>query len=119
MTFRASLLALALAATAAAAADPVPGTAFADAGLYVIREGELMGLIDRKGKVVLAPEFEELKIGDGLVLARKGYRTAYFDPAGTMVIKPQDRATQPFAEGRVPVPNGKGHGLRRQGAQPR
>ena len=94
MTARARRQLLALIAALACAPvgrSPARPT-FADAGLYLVREGDLMGLIDRTGKAVLAPEFEELKLGDGLVMARKGYRVAYFDAAGAMAIKPQDRA---------------------------
>lgn len=101
---------LACAPVAVYAADAPDGPTFADVGLYSIRERDLLGLIDRKGRVVLAPEFEDLKIGDGLIVARKGYRVAYFDRAGTMVIRPQDKAAQPFAESLVPIPSGKGMG---------
>ena len=92
------------------AADAPDAPTFPDVGLYSIREGDLLGLIDRKGRVVLAPEFEDLKLGDGLIVARKGYRTAYFDRTGAMVIRPQDKVSQPFAEGLVPIPSGKGMG---------
>ena len=44
--------------------------------LFPIRQGDLQGLIDANGRVVLAPEFAELVQGDPLVLARKGSRTA-------------------------------------------
>lgn len=85
-----------LAGTAAAAQAEPPA-------LLYIRSGDLLGLIDTSGKVVVPAEFEELKIGDPLILARKGYRTAYLDYRGQMVIPPQEAMTQPFREGVVPT----------------
>lgn len=83
----------------------------AEPALLPIRSGDLLGLIDARGRVVLPAEFEELKIGDPLILVRKARRTAYFDFQGRMVVPPQDAWSQPFSAGLVPAvgkdPQGK------------
>lgn len=71
--------------------------------LFPIRHGDLHGLIDASGRVVLPPEFDDVKLGEPLVMVRKAARTAYFDGGGRMVVQPQEAWTQPFAEGLVPV----------------
>ena len=50
----------------------------ADAPLvFQIRQGDLHGLIDRTGKVIVPPEFEQpLKLQDGLIMAQKGTKKA-------------------------------------------
>ncbi|HTP99811.1 MAG TPA: WG repeat-containing protein [Casimicrobiaceae bacterium] len=55
---------------------------FADAGLYLIRDGDLIGLIDRAGKVVLAPD----KFG-------------YIDRSGKVVIAPVYSYARPYERG--------------------
>ena len=73
------------------------------AALYAIREGDLFGLIDAKGRMVLPPEFSEIIIGQPLTLVRKGQRTAYLDGTGRMVVQPQEAWTLPYAEGLMPA----------------
>jgi hypothetical protein len=46
------------------------GAADTGPALLPIRSGDLLGLIDARGRVVLPAEFEELKIGDPLILVR-------------------------------------------------
>jgi len=82
----------------------LPLPAQTPARLFPIRHGDLHGLIDAKGRVVVPPEFEELKIGDPLILVRKSARTAYMDQDGTMAIAPQADLRLPFAEGLTPAP---------------
>ena len=89
------------AAKATWAADAT--TADAATALYSIREGDLFGLIDAKGRVVLAPEFTEIIFGQPLTLVRKGQRTAYLDASGRMVVPPQEAWTLPYAEGLMPA----------------
>lgn len=93
-----ALLAAALPSTFAA-----PAAAEALPLLFPIRQGDLHGLIDAQGRQVLAPEFSELKLGQPLVMLRKGHRTAYADGSGRLVIEPQEELTQAFAEGLVPM----------------
>ena len=77
-------------------AQPLPA-------LFPIRSGDLHGLINAEGRVLLAPEYTELRIGQPLIMVRKGSRTAYVDADGKMVIEPQDELGQPFADGLVPM----------------
>lgn len=92
---RAALLVSALWGTAAPA-QPLPP-------LFPIRQGDLHGLINLEGQVVLPAEYTELRLGQPLIMLRKGYRTAYADGAGQLVIEPQDELSLPFAEGLVPM----------------
>jgi DNA-binding transcriptional regulator/RsmH inhibitor MraZ len=92
-----ALLAAALWLVAASA-----GAAEAPA-LFAIRAGDLHGLIDARGRTVLPAEFAEVAVGDPLVMARKGARTAYFDTQGALVVAPQDAWRHPFSAGVVPA----------------
>ena len=95
MIGRLSALVLGFALTAHAADPPL---------VFPIREGDLHGLIDRQGKVILPIEFSQpLQVSDGLIMATKGAKTAYFDVGGKMVIRPQDQTRGPFAEGLAPA----------------
>jgi hypothetical protein len=95
-------------AFAQAAMEPLPP-------LFFIRSGELHGLIDAQGRVVLPAEFSEIKLGQPLVMARKGARTAFFDGQGRMVIDPQDELVQAFADGLQPMPGKDAQGKLRWG----
>src|SRR4051794_30149089 len=72
--------------------------------VFPIRIGDLHGLIDRSGRVIVPAEFEQpLKLQDGLIMAQKGTKTAFFDTTGAMVIRPQDITRGPFSEGLAPA----------------
>jgi hypothetical protein len=72
--------------------------------VFPIREGDLHGLIDRAGKVILPAEFTNpLQLSDGLIMASKGAKVAYFDATGKMIIRPQAQTRGPFAEGLAPA----------------
>src|SRR6185295_18839945 len=89
------VLICASAATARAADSPL---------VFPIREGDLHGLVDRDGKVILPAEFSQpLQLQDGLIMAQKGTKTAFFDATGKMIIKPQEQTRGPFAEGLAPA----------------
>ena len=68
------------------------------------------GLINRQGRVILPPEFEEVVPGTPLILARKAIKTAFFDYEGRMLIAPQTAITGPFSGGLAPslVADGQG-----------
>ena len=83
--------------------------------LFSIRSGDLFGLIDAQGKVLLPAEFVEIKPGDPLTLVRKGNRTAYVDGTGRMAIEPQETLTQPFANGLSLAPGKDAQGRLRYG----
>ena len=70
--------------------------------LYPIRKGDLHGLIDRQGKVLLPAEFFKITLGDPLILVRKDNRTAFFDYLGKMRIEPQNAIRGPFRNGLAP-----------------
>jgi len=78
--------------------------------VHAIRAGDLHGLIDGSGRLLVPAEFVEIQMGDPLILVRKGSKTAYVDRQGKMVIAPQEKLHQPFAEGLTPA-----HGLDAQG----
>lgn len=92
-----------------------PARAGEDVPLYFIRSGELHGLIDATGRVLLPPEFTEIKLGSPLIMVRKGYKTAYVDRQGKMVIPPQEKLTQPFSEGLTPATGLDAQGKQRWG----
>lgn len=83
--------------------------------VFQIRSGDQLGLIDAAGHVLLAPEYAEVRIGDPLILLRKGSRTAYVDRQGKMVIAPQELLSQPYAEGLTAAPAATAQGQRRWG----
>jgi len=83
--------------------------------VFLIRAGDLLGLINASGKIIAPPEFEELKPGDPLILVRKSARVTYLDYQGNMVIAPQDALTLPFAEGLAPMPLRDAQGKMRYG----
>ncbi len=72
--------------------------------LYQIRIDDRHGLIDRNGRVIIPAEFDQpLQVSDGLIMASKGTKTAFFDTAGKMVIKPQEKIRVAFSEGLAPA----------------
>lgn len=72
--------------------------------LFQIRQDDRHGLIDREGRVIIPPEFDQpLQLSDCLIMASKGTQTAFFDATGKMVIKPQEQIRGPFAEGVAPA----------------
>ena len=90
-------------------------TVDAATALHSIRQGDLFGLIDAKGRVVLAPEFTEIIFGQPLILVRKGQRTAYLDASGRMVVPSQEAWTLPYAEGLMPAMGKDAQGRTRWG----
>lgn len=92
------LVILVLAGASAGAADPV---------LFPISQNGLWGFIDRSGRVVIEPRFEEtytLKQGcrpfrDGLQPVRVGDRWGYVDARGALAIPARFRAARCFSEG--------------------
>jgi hypothetical protein len=83
--------------------------------VFPIRSGDLHGLIDRQGRVLLPAEFTEVLPGDPLILVRKGYKTAFFDYRGGMVIAPQNAITKPFSMGVAPAVLGEAPGRTKYG----
>ncbi len=72
--------------------------------VFPIRDGDLHGLVDRDGKVILPAEYSQpLQLSDGLIMATKGTRTAFFDATGRMIIRPQEQTRGPFSDGLAPA----------------
>ncbi len=97
-------LGLLAAASFAAIARAAGGTeAEAQASLFPVVQGGKSGYIDRAGRVVIAPRFDQAQpFSDGLGLVRIGCHHAYIDRTGTVVIKldcAQFDLAYPFAEG--------------------
>ena len=94
-------LACALPGSMAMSADEA---AVSDAVLFPISVRDRHGAIDRRGTVVIPPEYDDpVEMREGLARVRKGPRTAYLDASGRRVIEPQDRTTALFSEGMAPA----------------
>ena len=102
---------LVLVAPAVAAADASDAPSFADVGPYSIRDGDRPGLIDRTGGVAPAPEFEALKLGDGLALVREDGTPAVIDGSGNVVVRPDAGRAFPFSDGRAVFVKDRKHGF--------
>jgi hypothetical protein len=62
------------------------------------------GLIDRAGKVVLEPRFEQIRdAAEGYAAAREGGRWGFVDVRGRVVVEPRFEQALDFAEGMAPV----------------
>ncbi|MBI5848018.1 MAG: WG repeat-containing protein [Nitrospirae bacterium] len=84
-----------------------PATFVASEGppeLFQIRVNDRHGLINKEGRVIIPAEFDQpLQVSDGLIMASRGTKTAFFDTSGKMVIKPQEQIRVPFSEGMAPA----------------
>ena len=61
--------------------------------LFPITVNDKHGMIDRDGKVVIPPEYNEpVVFRDGLARVARGSKIAYLDATGTFVISPQEAA---------------------------
>jgi WG repeat protein len=98
-TTTAILIALATAIPAAA-----QETSYNDWVLFPITVKDKYGAINRDGKVVIPPEYEEaIVMREGLARVRKGSRVAYLDASGRRVIEPQEMTSELFSQGVVPA----------------
>ena len=69
-------------------------------GLAVIQAGRKYGYIDRNGKVVIAPEYDEARaFSEGLGCVSKPGGTRYIDRTGRVVIAPNRLSGTSFHEG--------------------
>ena len=97
-----------------APATPATPAAQAAASFYSIREGDLFGLIDAKGRVVPAQYDSAEDFSDGLALVTQDGRSLFIDKQGRVQLQlqmqpPVDRAWS-FSEGLAAVKVGALHG---------
>lgn len=77
-------------------------------GLFWIRENGKYGYIDRTGKVVIAPQYENtMGFNEGLAATQSGGKYGFIDTKGVWVIKPQYDFTYIFMDGTAMVKVGK------------
>lgn len=76
--------------------------------LYWIREDGKYGYIDKTGRVVIPPQFENtMGFNEGLAATKMNGKYGYIDTKGRWVIKPQFDFTYMFSEGLAMVRIGK------------
>lgn len=77
-------------------------------GLFWIRENGKYGYIDRAGKVVIAPQYENtMGFNEGLAATKSGGKYGFIDTKGNWVIKPQYDFAYIFMDGAAMVKVGK------------
>jgi hypothetical protein len=77
-------------------------------GLFWIRENGKYGYIDRTGKTVIAPQYENtMGFNEGLAATKINGKYGYIDKKGNWVIKPQYDFTYMFSDGLAMVRVGK------------
>jgi hypothetical protein len=76
------------------------GAAGAAEELYPIVQGGKWGYMDKAGKVVIQPQYDNAwDFSEGLAAVEVNQLRGYIDPANTMVIKPAYAMSRPFVEG--------------------
>jgi hypothetical protein len=76
--------------------------------LFWIREDGKYGYIDKAGKVVIPPQYENtMGFNEGLAATKKDGKYGYIDTKGKWVIKPQFEFTYKFSDGLAMVRFGK------------
>lgn len=94
------ILAIAMATAAQSSGSGMP--------LFWIREDGKYGYIDKTGKVVIAPQYENtMGFSEGLAATRKDGKYGFIDTKGEWVIKPQFDFTYKFSDGLAMVRVGK------------
>ena len=80
------------------------------AGIYPIQVNRKFGFIDKSGKVVVVPQFDDAGIfREGLAPVAIGKLWGYADKQGRLAITPQFDIADPFSDGVAMV--GTGHKL--------
>jgi hypothetical protein len=74
-------------------------------GLFRVQIGSKYGFIDKTGKIVIKPQFDDALLGffEGLAEVQIGGKWGYIDKSGNIVIKPQFDGTSGFQEGLAKV----------------
>lgn len=72
--------------------------------LFAVRVDGLLGLIDISGKLVVTPQFENIReFTEGVAAALKNRRWGYIDEDGAWVIEPRFASAGPFSSERATV----------------
>jgi len=75
-----------------------------NSGLYPINVNGKYGFMDRSGKTVITPQFDETRgFSEGLAVVRVGTKFGYIDTKGAVVITPQFDDASSFRYGRAAV----------------
>jgi hypothetical protein len=83
-------------------------TAAKNSGLFWVRENGKYGYIDRTGKTVIAPQFENtMGFNEGLAATKLNGKYGFINTKGEWVIKPQFDFTYVFMDGLAMVRVGK------------
>ena len=102
---RAVILVFALLALAAVSGD-ARGEDGGAHGLWPIKNNDGFGYIDRNGKVVIRPQFEEAApFHENLAAVRIKGKWGFIETRGRTVVPPQFEAVEPFVEGVAKVKN--------------
>src|SRR2546422_10908637 len=71
-------------------------------GLFLISQYGRYGYIDKSGRIVIKPRFDEASyFSEGLAPVRVGKLWGFIDESGKMAIAPQFDSAFPFSEGLV------------------
>lgn len=73
-------------------------------GLWRITANKKSGYMDRAGRVVVKPEWDDVLFwSEGLVMVFRKHKGGFVDKTGRVVVSPEWEATAPFLEGLAPV----------------
>jgi len=76
-------------------------------GLAAIKQGGKWGYIDKSGKMVIAPQFNEaLRFSEGLASVKSGDKWGFIDKSGKMAVAPQYEMAYQHEEGLAAVKQG-------------
>jgi hypothetical protein len=77
-------------------------------GLFPIIQNGKVGYINKKGEIVINPQFDlAFPFSEGMAAVRSGERWGYIDKTGKIVINPQFDLAFPFSEGKALVARAK------------
>jgi hypothetical protein len=72
--------------------------------LFRFVRNDKLGYVDRSGKIIIEPKFEEAEnFSEGLALVKIGEKFGYIDRTGKIVISPEFDRADNFSEGLAPV----------------